>query len=172
MSADPERDNACIEASGFTLEIDIAPAAIALEPALNEAVASAIQAANDTTGPVQGCVGVLVTDDARIRELNKQWRKIDKPTNVLSFAYPAQPAGPARYIGDLAISYETAVREAAVESKSISDHVAHLCVHGFLHLLGYDHEADAEAETMERLERIILARIGVGDPYIASEAEG
>jgi probable rRNA maturation factor len=172
VSGDPERDNARIEASGFTLEIDIAPNAIALEPALDHLIETAIQAANDAAGPLQGCVGILVTDDGRIRELNKQWRKIDKPTNVLSFAYPAQPAGPARYIGDLAISFETAAREAAAENKSINDHVAHLCVHGFLHLLGYDHEMDVDAETMERLERTILARIGVGDPYIASEAEG
>ena len=172
MSGHPERDIACIEADGLALEIDIAPEAMILEPRLEQVIASAVQTANDTAGPVQGSIGVLVADDARIRELNKQWRKIDKPTNVLSFPYPAQPPGPMRHIGDLAISYETVAREAAAENKSLSDHVAHLSVHGFLHLLGYDHEAGADAEAMEQLERAILGRIGVPDPYIASEAEG
>jgi probable rRNA maturation factor len=172
VSAHPERDIACIEADGLAIEIDIAPEAEALEATLEQVITSAVQAANDTAGPVQGSIGVLVADDGRIRELNKRWRKIDKPTNVLSFPYPTQPSGPVRHIGDLAISYETAAREAAVENKSLSDHVAHLSVHGFLHLLGYDHETDAKAEAMEQLERAILGRIGVSDPYIASEAEG
>jgi probable rRNA maturation factor len=75
-------------------------------------------------------------------------------------------------LGDIAISYETAAREAVAEDKSFADHMAHLSVHGFLHLLGYDHESDDDAEEMEGLERDILARIGVADPYVAHEAEG
>ena len=91
---------------------------------------------------------------------------------MLSFPAPDTQPGPARILGDIAISYQTAAREAAAEDKSLVDHVAHLSVHGFLHLLGYDHESDDDAEEMEGLERVILARIGVSDPYVAHEAEG
>jgi probable rRNA maturation factor len=111
-----------------------------------------------------------VDNDDRIRSLNRLWRRIDKPTNVLSFPAPDSPAGPTSYVGDIAISYETAAREAAAEGKSFSDHVAHLSVHGFLHLMGYDHESDADAAEMEGLEREILAHIGIPDPYIANDA--
>jgi probable rRNA maturation factor len=123
-------------------------------------------------GPVQGSATVLVDDDNRLRLLNKLWRKLDRPTNVLSFPYPNTKPGPSSYIGDIAISYETAAREASLEGKTFADHVAHLAVHGFLHLLGYDHELDAEATEMERLERAILARLCIRDPYVAQETEG
>jgi probable rRNA maturation factor len=113
-----------------------------------------------------------VDDDARVQALNKLWRGLDKPTNVLSFPAPDSPSGPARMLGDIAISYQTAAREAAAEGKTLADHIAHLSVHGFLHLLGYDHESDEDAEEMEGLERVILARIGISDPYVAHEAEG
>ena len=92
---------------------------------------------------------------------------------MLSFPSPDTQPGPgSAAIGDIAISYETAAREAAAEDKSLAAHVAHLSVHGFLHLLGYDHESDDDAEEMEGLERVILARIGISDPYVALEAEG
>ena len=129
-------------------------------------------AANQAAGPAQGAVAVVVDDDERIRTLNRLWRGLDKPTNVLSFPSPDTQPGATRTLGDIAISYETAAREAAAEDKSLADHVAHLSVHGFLHLLGYDHESDDDAEEMEGLERAILARIGVSDPYVAREAEG
>jgi probable rRNA maturation factor len=77
-----------------------------------------------------------------------------------------------KYIGDIAISYETAVAEATAEGKPFAHHVKHLAVHGFLHVLGYDHESDEDADAMERLERTILARLGVPDPYLARDAEG
>jgi probable rRNA maturation factor len=160
-----------VEADGLALEIDVAPGAGSLNDKLPGIIASAIMAANQAAGPTQGAVTVVVGDDERIRLLNKLWRGLDKPTNVLSFPYPDTP-GPARTIGDIAISYQTAAREAAAEGKSLGDHVAHLSVHGFLHLLGYDHESDDDAEEMEGLERAILARIGVSDPYVAHEAEG
>jgi probable rRNA maturation factor len=115
-------------------------------------------------------VSVLLTDDDGIRALNKQWRGIDKPTNVLSFPAPKAPAGP-RMLGDIAIAHETTEREAAAEGKRFEHHLAHLAVHGFLHLLGYDHESDAEAETMERLERVILAKLDVPDPYAMRDTE-
>jgi probable rRNA maturation factor len=106
-------------------------------------------------------LAVMLCDDAAMRELNGRWRGRPEPTNVLSF--PA--AGRTGALGDLAIAYETTAREAAAEGKPFADHLAHLAVHGFLHLLGYDHQSDAEAVAMERLEVAILARLGVADPY-------
>lgn len=172
MSSEAERDPVCIETNGLALEIDVPSPAAALLPAAAQVIATAIGAANAVAGPVQGSVTVVIEDDERIRALNRQWRQIDQPTNVLSFPYPEAQPGPLRYIGDLAISYQTAAREAAAEGKSLNDHIAHLSVHGFLHLLGYDHESDAAAEEMEGLERVILARVGVADPYVASETQG
>ena len=112
-------------------------------------------------------LAVLLTDDAAIRRLNAQWRGIDKPTNVLSFPSSdvAAHSGGVRSLGDIAIAYETTAREASEEEKSFADHLAHLAVHGFLHLLGHDHDTEAAAEKMERLERVILGRIGIPDPY-------
>lgn len=114
-------------------------------------------------------LAVLLTDDAAMRRLNAQWRGIDQSTNVLSFppaSHAGQQLGAVRSLGDIAIAYETTAREAVEEEKPFADHVAHLAVHGFLHLLGYDHDTDAAAETMEQLERVILARVGVPDPYL------
>lgn len=114
-------------------------------------------------------VNVLLTDDAAIRELNRDWRGQDKPTNVLSFPSPAigTPPGGTRQAGDVALAYETVAREAEQEGKPFADHAAHLVVHGVLHLLGHDHHADEEAEEMERLEVLALARLGIPDPYRA-----
>ena len=109
---------------------------------------------------------VMLTDDAQIQELNRTWRAKDKPTNVLSFPAPEQPGatGP-RHLGDIALAYETLVRESEEESKELAHHFAHLIIHGFLHLLGYDHEVEAEAEIMEGLEVKALATLGIADPY-------
>jgi probable rRNA maturation factor len=172
VSSEQAPDIFCIEANGLAIEIEVAAAANGLDASLAEAIASALSAANGMAGPVRGSLTVVVDDDARIRLLNRQWRGFDKPTNVLSFSYPDIPGGAEKHVGDIAISHETAAREAMAEHKSLRDHVSHLSVHGFLHLLGYDHESDAEAEAMERLERTILARVGVPDPYVAHEAEG
>jgi probable rRNA maturation factor len=117
-------------------------------------------------------IAVLLCDDAAMAELNGHWRGQNRATNVLSF--PAVPAfGDAAAqtsLGDIAIAYETVAREAAEQGKTVADHLAHLVVHGFLHLLGYDHDQDGEAERMERLERDILARIGIADPYASRDA--
>ena len=109
---------------------------------------------------------VMLTDDAQVRELNRTWRAKDKPTNVLSFPAPEQPGatGP-RHLGDIALAYETLVRESEEESKELAHHFAHLIIHGVLHLLGYDHEVEAEAEIMEALEVKALASLGIADPY-------
>jgi probable rRNA maturation factor len=119
-------------------------------------------------------LAVLLTDDAAIRRLNAQWRGIDKPTNVLSF--PPAPSlaeefGAVKSLGDIAIAYETTAREAAEEHKLLDHHLAHLAVHGFLHLLGYDHDTESAATTMEQFERVILARLGVPDPYLTHEQD-
>lgn len=131
------------------------------EPAAADTVRAAIEAAAALV-PAQGEVCVLLTDDAAVRQLNRVWRKVDKPTNVLSF--PAAKAG-GRLLGDIAIAHETLEREAARESKPMLHHLAHLAVHGFLHLLGYDHQNDSQAEAMEGLERAALARLHIADPY-------
>jgi probable rRNA maturation factor len=114
-------------------------------------------------------LAVLLTDDASIRRLNAQWRHIDKPTNVLSFPPGSHQQGLVKSLGDIAIAFETTAHEAAQEGKRFADHLSHLAVHGFLHLLGHDHDTDAAAERMEGLERAILARLGVADPYRSHE---
>jgi probable rRNA maturation factor len=121
-------------------------------------------------------LAVMLTDDAGIRTLNNNWRGIDKPTNVLSFPAlpPTGPVGPddaPRMLGDIAIAYETVRKEADEEQKPFDHHLSHLAVHGYLHLIGYDHENDADAEAMESLETEILAQLGIPDPYSDSDRE-
>lgn len=108
-----------------------------------------------------GGVSVLLADDAALRALNRDWRGKDKQTNVLSF--PAPQGG--EVLGDIALAAETVAAEAQAQGKAFSAHMAHLLAHGFLHLLGYDHEIEAEAEAMEARERVILASLGLPDPY-------
>ena len=111
-------------------------------------------------------ISLLLTDDARERDLNRTWRGFDKPTNVLSFPSGTPPEGPgAGHLGDIVLAYETVVREAETEGKAVADHASHLIVHGTLHLLGLDHEEDADAHAMEALEIEALARLGITDPY-------
>jgi probable rRNA maturation factor len=111
-------------------------------------------------------ISVLLTDDAHVRALNRDWRGQDRPTNVLSFPAPQQPGLPGpRHLGDIALAYETLAREAEAEAKALADHFTHLVVHGTFHLLGYDHELEAEAEIMEALEVKALAALGIADPY-------
>jgi probable rRNA maturation factor len=111
-------------------------------------------------------VGVTLTDDAAIAVLNKRWRDKPKPTNVLSFPSPPSPVpGAPRFLGDIVLAFETIEKEAREEGKPFSAHLSHLTVHGLLHLLGYDHETDDEAEAMEALETRILAAMGIADPY-------
>lgn len=112
-------------------------------------------------------LSLVFTDDANIRTINSKWRHIDKATNVLSFpAFSIQPGQrPGPILGDIVIARETVQREAQEENKSFDDHLSHLIVHGLLHLTGYDHQNDEEAEQMETLERKILASLGISDPY-------
>ena len=116
---------------------------------------------------------VLFTSDAEVHALNLEWRERDKPTNVLSFPMLSReellalaPNGPPVMLGDIALAYETCAREAAEKGISLRDHVAHLIVHGLLHLAGYDHETSPKkAAAMEALEIQALALMGVSDPY-------
>jgi len=109
-------------------------------------------------------LAVVLTDDAAIRVLNRDWRGVDAATNVLSFPTQRVGDGPP-LLGDIVLAYETVAREAHREGKPFAHHLAHLAVHGFLHLNGYDHGRAAEAAAMERLERAILRRLDIGDPY-------
>jgi probable rRNA maturation factor len=138
------------------------------EAIIQRAVAAAAETVNAGLGEAE--LAVMLTDDSGIRTLNLNWRGIDKPTNVLSFpALPPTGAGgpddAPRMLGDIAIAYETTRREADDEQKPFDHHLSHLAVHGFLHLIGYDHEKDDDAEAMETLERGILAQLGIPDPY-------
>jgi probable rRNA maturation factor len=119
----------------------------------------------------EGCeLSVTFCDDAEIQELNAEWRGKDKPTNVLSFPTPGKLAA-RPLLGDIVIAYETVAREAAEQDKTLSEHTAHMVIHGFLHLIGYDHETAAEAEEMEGLERRIASRLDLRDPYAEGEDE-
>ena len=118
-------------------------------------------------------LAIVLTDDSRIRALNRVWRGVDKPTNVLSFPAKDRSANEdaQALLGDIVIAYETSRREALAQGTPFLHYLAHLTVHGFLHLRGYNHEAEDEAETMERLERQILARLDIPDPYAARDAD-
>ncbi|MCO4316903.1 rRNA maturation RNase YbeY [Phyllobacterium sp. 21LDTY02-6] len=115
-------------------------------------------------------LSLVFTDDAQIRELNSDWREKDKATNVLSFpAFPVKRGQkPGPMLGDIVIARETVEREALTEHKPFDHHLTHLIVHGLLHLLGYDHLETEEAEEMEQLERNVLARLAIPDPYALS----
>lgn len=141
------------------------------QPDVDHMLRRAIAEAAAETSTTDAELAIVLTDDSRICELNRIWRGIDKPTNVLSF--PAKDhgeSGAPAMLGDIVIAYETTAREALAQEIPFLHHLGHLTVHGFLHLHGYNHEADNEAETMERLERAILARLDIPDPYAARDA--
>ncbi|RAK67906.1 rRNA maturation RNase YbeY [Phenylobacterium kunshanense] len=125
-------------------------------------------AALDAEGAAHEGVTILLADDEAVRDLNARFRSKDSPTNVLSF--PA-PRNPEFHLGDIALAYGVCAREAAEQGKPLAHHLQHLVAHGVLHLLGYDHIGDDEAEAMESLERAVLAGLGVPDPYAAGEGE-
>jgi probable rRNA maturation factor len=138
---------------------------------------AAVLAREAATAGAEVEVSVLLADDRRIRELNRAYRDKDGATNVLSFpagddGVAAAPPGPARpvLLGDIAVALETTAREAVAAGKPVADHLAHLLVHGALHLLGHDHEEDEEALRMEAREVELLAGLGVPDPYRAEAA--
>jgi probable rRNA maturation factor len=134
--------------------------------ALAEGAARATLAAAAPNCGAPTVVGVVLTDDAEQRQLNRQYRGRDASTNVLSFAIGgAPPDGGPVMLGDVVLAFETVAREAAEQNKPLSDHLRHLVVHGVLHLLGFDHEGEAEAVAMEARETELLTGLGVPDPY-------
>ena len=138
------------------------PDAVAIVQQAADAVLDQIAPSDDE--PV---VAVLLSGDDVVAELNERFRGKAGPTNVLSFPAAANPEG---QIGDIALAYGVCAREASEQGKTLSQHLCHLTVHGVLHLLGYDHETDGEAEAMEALERSILESLGVPDPYASERA--
>jgi probable rRNA maturation factor len=141
------------------------------EAVIHRAIEAAAEFADADVGAAE--LAIMLTDDSGIRTLNSNWRGIDKPTNVLSFPALQPPAGTTsdapRMLGDIAIAYQTTRKEADDEQKPFDHHLSHLAVHGFLHLIGYDHENDEDAEAMEGLETEILAQLGIPDPYADRE---
>lgn len=133
------------------------------------AALSTVSEATRPTAPVE--LSLVLADDATVQALNRDYRGKDRPTNVLSFpawagddlSIPGEPVA----LGDVVLALETVLAEAAAHGKPPADHLAHLTVHGVLHLLGHDHEAEAEAAEMEALEVRILAGLGIPDPYAA-----
>lgn len=139
----------------------------ALEALARSVIAACVKEAARAV-PDKSEVSLLFCDDAAIQLLNKTWRGKDMPTNVLSFPVPARKGKtPSPMLGDIVIAYETAASEAARDGKTLRSHTAHLIAHGFLHLAGFDHENDAEAEAMENAERRALGQLGIADPYLA-----
>jgi len=127
----------------------------------NRWVAAALEQAK-----ARGVVSLRVAGDAEMQELNERYRGKRKPTNVLSFAADRDlPAAVGALLGDVVVCAPVVATEARAQHKRVHDHYAHLCIHGVLHLLGYDHENDADAVAMEAVEKAALARLGIADPY-------
>ncbi|MBN9319982.1 MAG: rRNA maturation RNase YbeY, partial [Caulobacterales bacterium 68-7] len=146
-----------------TIDIEVEDAAwSAALPDAEALTRAAAEAAFAAIEPIVGSVAVLLTGDDEVAELNQQFRDKPGPTNVLSF--PA-PVGPEDHLGDIALAYGVCAREAVDQGKTLAAHLQHLVAHGVLHLVGYDHQTEAEAEDMEALERDIVASLGHPDPY-------
>jgi probable rRNA maturation factor len=173
MSEDPDR-------CGITIDLELRdPAWVGLQEAVERArpaALAALAAAPEAAAlprPLE--LSLVLADDAFVRALNRDYRGQDKATNVLSFASLDEPAAPGvtsagaagapLLLGDVIVARETIAREADEAGKTLAEHLSHLVVHGVLHLLGYRHEADAEAARMEALEVAILLGLGIADPY-------
>jgi probable rRNA maturation factor len=140
------------------------------QPLAAQTVRDAIAAAAATLSTADNEVSILLTDDKAIRLLNREWRGIDKPTNVLSFPAATTKASIRMPLfGDIVMAYETLKRECDDEDRIFLHHLAHLTVHGFLHLIGYDHLVEAQTEEMEGLESKIMTRMQMPDPHLARD---
>ncbi len=176
--ADPPYAAVAVRVASRRWRVSLPDAPAILERAARAALTAASQSVSQGPRPAAAALEIsfLLTDDARIRRLNRDYRGQDKPTNVLAFPAedeapralaPGETAAAPRLLGDVALALETLEGEAAAQGKRLADHVCHLAVHGVLHLLGHDHLKRAEAARMERLETAILAGLGVADPYLA-----
>ena len=163
---------------GLRIEVLIHSRKWKAEPQASAIARKAIRAAASVASTPRAELAIVLTDDSAIHALNREWRGHNKPTNVLSFPAPRLPpalAGERRAgghkrprpaaLGDIVIAFETTAREAAAEGKPLRHHLSHLAIHGFLHLVGHDHENERDAQRMESLEVKILAGLGVPDPY-------
>ena len=143
-------------------------------PGIGKVIRRAIKVALETSGAQirdRAEVSVLLADDRELSALNERWRGLARPTNVLSFPAAApEKIAAAPLLGDIAMAFETVEQEAAEQGKTFADHAAHLAVHGFLHLLGFDHQSADEADRMEALEIRALARLAIADPYASRAA--
>ncbi|WP_224545233.1 rRNA maturation RNase YbeY [Mesorhizobium sp. CA16] len=161
-------DNKSSAGTPVDIDIFVEAGAWPAEAELTRLVERAVAAAFAETGAGGASeLSVVFSDDAHIHALNAEWRGKDKPTNVLSFpAFSFSKGGKLPpMLGDIVLASETVSREAALEDKPVANHITHLVIHGLLHLLGHDHETDAEAEEMEAIERAALARLAIPDPY-------
>lgn len=129
-------------------------------PACAPLIRRALQKTHRIAHGPSGEISILLADDAFVQNLNKTWRGKDKATNVLSF-----PQDVPGMLGDVVLAYETIAREAEAQGKSFAAHLTHLVIHGYLHLIGYDHENKAQAATMETLETQILKSLNIKNPY-------
>ncbi|MEE9317624.1 MAG: rRNA maturation RNase YbeY [Rhodospirillales bacterium] len=158
------------------LEIDVslsspqwAQALPGAEALSREAAIAAFQACRPGPGPME--VSIVLADDAFVRNLNRDYRDQDKPTNVLSFpaleeeAKTKPPADAPQLLGDVVVAYETTAAEARDQGKPLGDHLSHLVIHGMLHLLGHDHQTASQANEMEKLEIDVLAGLEIANPY-------
>lgn len=177
MSAETTNDDSGLSADAPYLSVEISRAGGEWDAASEEIVLRMAQAVFMHDGASSAAeLSVLLADDTFVQSLNRKFRGKDKPTNVLSFPNAPTPAG-ALYdepssLGDIALAYETVKAEAQTQKKSFDDHLAHLVVHGVLHLLGYDHIEDEDAEKMETRERELLKLFEIADPYSVGPATG
>lgn len=158
----------------MTVDIEIEDEAwLKAEPETEALVWRAAQAVLDAHQDIEGQgIVILLADDDSVQALNRDFRQKDHATNVLSFPSPQGPeANPEGQIGDIVLAFGVCQREAIEQGKPLAHHLQHLVAHGVLHLLGYDHEGDEEAESMEALEREILATLDIPDPYAADVTE-
>ena len=151
------------EAAALSVDVMIDSPLWMAEPEAEGIVRQAVEAAGMLASSPAAGIAIVLTDDSAIQALNRQWRDRDEPTNVLSFPARAGPAAES-HLGDIVIAFQTVKREAEAEHKPFAHHLAHLAVHGYLHLLGYDHDSDRKAEAMEQFEARILRRLGIPDP--------
>ncbi|MEO1568278.1 MAG: rRNA maturation RNase YbeY [Pseudomonadota bacterium] len=135
-----------------------------ITPLCEGALAAAVIESQGASGEL----ALLLTDDMQMHTLNKLWRQIDKPTDVLAFEAGENPAG---LLGDIAIGHGVCTRDAADMGRPLSEHLVHMVIHGYLHLIGYDHIADHEAHQMQSLEDAAMRRLGFREPYGVSSPQ-
>lgn len=161
--------NDAVEPSAVDIDVSVDAAGWPAQTEMEHLARTAVEVALAEAGALAGHseLSLVFSDDATVRRLNAEWRGKDKPTNVLSFpAFPYQRGTVLPpMLGDVVLALETVTGEAELEEKPLEHHISHLVIHGVLHLLGYDHENDEDADEMEAVERRALARLAIPDPY-------